>query len=132
MVGRVGAAGAATDILDTGRAMPSSGSIENTVPWWEAPMRGGCKMDLGANPYSPVYLLFSLKQTTFSGAPERLSEFEIESEKKYDILCSWSDSCGRAVPPVSEHKKVGTIFKGLLLLLPYYYWPWFQFINDID
>ena len=51
-------------------------------------MRGGCKMDLGANPYSPVYLLFSLKQTTFSGAPERLSEFEIESEKKYDILCS--------------------------------------------
>jgi len=31
MVGKAGAAGAATDILDAKRAMPSSGSVKNTV-----------------------------------------------------------------------------------------------------
>lgn len=54
-----------------------------------------------------------------------INEFEIESEKKYDIFCLFSESC----TSVSEHLKVVTIFKGLLLL--FYYWPSYQFINDI-
>lgn len=45
-----------------------------------------------------------------------------ELEKKCGILCSCSHPSGRAVPTITEHIKVVTIFKGLLLLLPSCYY----------
>lgn len=54
--------------------MPSSVHTEKIAPWSETPGHGGrntdiwSKMDLGWNPYSAIYLVFSLKQTAFSDA----------------------------------------------------------------